>query len=152
MRSSRSNIHSSRSPLLIALCRRDAPAATPTESPAASDDQTGSVSEKREHAPSRPASPANNSAKLTITARVARLPRVRSPLLGRTPGMAPIPRRDLMQSRARAFAAAIVLLFAASGKPHPRLDAAEQQRRVPDPTAEHVKSFKPVTDDMLLHP
>ena len=57
-----------------------------------------------------------------------------------------------MQSRARVFAAAIVLLFAASGKPHPRLDAAEQQRRVPDPTAEHVKSFKPVTDDMLLHP
>jgi putative ABC transport system permease protein len=45
-----------------------------------------SVSEKREHAPSRPASPANISHNVKITARVARLLGARSPFFGRAPG------------------------------------------------------------------
>jgi hypothetical protein len=44
-----------------------------------------SVSVKQEHAPSKPASPAKNSHKSKITARVARLLGARSPLLGRAP-------------------------------------------------------------------
>jgi hypothetical protein len=47
---------------------------------------TRSVSEKREHAPSRPASPANNSDNLEIDARAARLPGARSPLVEGAPG------------------------------------------------------------------
>ena len=44
-----------------------------------------SVSEKQEHAPSRPASPAKDSHNSKIVARVARLLGARSPLLGRAP-------------------------------------------------------------------
>src|SRR5438128_1630389 len=47
----------------------------------------GSVSEKQEHAPSRPASPAKNSHKSNISARVVRLLGAGSPLLGRAPGV-----------------------------------------------------------------
>jgi ATP-dependent helicase HrpB len=46
----------------------------------------GSVSEKQEHAPSRPASPAKDSHNSKIVARAARLPGARSPLPGRAPG------------------------------------------------------------------
>src|SRR5206468_2627928 len=45
----------------------------------------GSVFEKQEHAPSRPASPAENSRNSKITARVARLLGARSRSLGRAP-------------------------------------------------------------------
>src|SRR5439155_25737559 len=111
------------------------------------------VPENGEPAPGRPASPAKNSDKLMIIARVARLPGVGSPLLGRTPGMAPIPRRDLMKSRARVPAAAILMLVAIIGKSPARLDVALGQRgRAPVATTEAVGSFKPVTDAMLLHP
>src|SRR5439155_4420646 len=47
-----------------------------------------SVLEKQKHAPSRPAAPAKKSRNPQITARVARLPGARSPLLRRAPGVA----------------------------------------------------------------
>jgi ankyrin repeat protein len=49
----------------------------------------GSVSEKQEHAPSRPASPAKNNHDSRIAARVARLLGARSPFLGRAPSTDP---------------------------------------------------------------
>src|SRR5438128_1272230 len=66
--------------------------------------------------------------------------------------MAPIPRRDLMKSRARVPAAAILMLVAIVGRSPARLDVALGQRgRAPVATTEAVGSFKPVTDAMLLH-
>jgi hypothetical protein len=74
-----------------------------------------SVSEKQEHAPSRPASPAENNHHSKIAARVARLPGARSALVGRAPGRDVRLRVGMMWDRRRmlaiAGAAAAVAVF-----------------------------------------
>ena len=61
-----------------------------------------SVSEKREHAPSRPASPAKTSSIRGMTARVARLLGARAALLGRAPSAGHAPDgRDMPDGHAR---------------------------------------------------
>jgi hypothetical protein len=70
---------------------------------------TRSVSEKQEHAPSRPASPATNSDNSEIDARAARLPGARSPLVERAPGeqggpSAPVPSMAAAAGRILPFA------------------------------------------------
>jgi glucose dehydrogenase len=64
--------------------------------------------------------------------------------------MAAIPRSNLMKSRARVSAAAIVMLFAAFGKP-PAGAAGQRNRASIVPTGQ-VRSFAPVTDAMLINP